>query len=491
MYQRDAVQDAQNGKFSSLKYLRKPQRITNQVESKTMNDVLKRNTDLNKSNVVVDESLQNFDRKEQSAALEDLTTQIEDSLNFKDNTDPLKKDTWEGERDPSFRTEEYFPLTTAGTSVGEEISALNNGTIYNDDYRGEEQEGEGEEDYDDEPEDRYLHSRRVGAISKPPSILLSRSKSLPTTPFEGRLTEGEMPPVFKRSKSVHFAQSEKFEVKYFREDESPLFLRNEPGLCGTKSGELRKSRRHKNRGTDFKNNGSDDDLVLGMKRPKKLLTLVNGNLILVEQYPTFLKLNLFGMMGNQIHTFANETHNSAVTNGFSDWNSLYRDEGPSPWGGISQKTKNKNNITTNQAQNESNSNKNSSSDDDPKNGSKSGSFICHLQDLRLDNQGHMLIGNVFVRNISYEKRVTVRYTLDSWKSQQDVESVWISNQRDLKIGEGAVDIDVFQFAIDLGEINTIEHFEICILYQAREGSCWADHWDNNSGRNYKVSVRAS
>ena len=117
--------------------------------------------------------------------------------------------------------------------------------------------------------------------------------------------------------------------------------------------------------------------------------------------------------------------------------------------------------------------------------------MCIRDSLRLDLQGNMLVGNIFVRNISYEKRVIVRYTLNKWRTQQDIESVWVSHDKDIKIAGGSIDIDVFQFAIDLGDIDSAEHIELCILYQTRQGQCWTDHWDNNQGVNYKVSIEAA
>ena len=496
MYQRDAVQNLQSGKFSSLNFLRKPQRISCQVETTAMNDALKRNTDLNKSKIIVDKSLQDSQHDEHDPVGNELAGRLNEKLNFNKDadpskkedwdveTDPLKKEAWESETDPSLSMQDYFPVSKPDVP---EVEINNNSNDDNDDD-------------DDEPEDRYLDSRKLSAIFNPPSILLTRSKSLPTSPLEGRVSQEQRPPVFKRSKSVHFAQSEKFEVKYFREDESPLFLRNESGEYGTKSGKLRKSRRHRSREAVAKVNGDDDDDdMLNMKGSKRSLELVNGNLILQAQTPKLLRLDVFGVRKNQFQTFANGIYNSMNTPNSGWSNSLHSNNAPF-WKyshGINDNDDNDNNNNNNKNEDDANTtgipNFDFSSpfntNDSFKIEANLGTFICHLQDLRLDTQGHMLIGNVIVRNISYEKRVIVRYTLDSWKSQQDVESVWITNHCNLKSGTGAIDIDVFQFAIDLGKINTIEHIEMCILYQTREGSSWIDHWDNNSGQNYKVSVR--
>lgn len=297
MYQRDAIHNGQSGKFSSLKYLRKPQRITNQIESNTMNNVLRRNTDLNKSNVLMDRALDSLAGKPHLEVSEDdLSKDLSERLNFDEGGDPLDVGSASTGNEPSLSMNEYFPIaeTSQSPAVEEEkeeeecISPLR---------RLPKLDTENDDD-DDEPEDRYLHSRRLSSIFKPPSILLTRSKSLPTSPFEKK-PDPERPLLFKRSKSVHFAQSERFEVKYFREDESPLFLRNESGEYGTKSGKLRKSRRHRRR------EAQEDTDRLEMGSGPRNLELINGNLTLRGQTPTSLKLDVFGMMSNHFKNFNN------------------------------------------------------------------------------------------------------------------------------------------------------------------------------------------
>ncbi|KAG0674171.1 hypothetical protein C6P43_000751 [Kluyveromyces marxianus] len=535
MYQRDAIHNGQSGKFSSLKYLRKPQRITNQIESNTMNNVLRRNTDLNKSNVLMDRALDSLAGKPHLEVSEDdLSKDLSERLNFDEGGDPLDVGSASTGNEPSLSMNEYFPIAETSQSPAVEEEKEEEECI-SPSRRLPKLDTENDDD-DDEPEDRYLHSRRLSSIFKPPSILLTRSKSLPTSPFEKK-PDPERPLLFKRSKSVHFAQSERFEVKYFREDESPLFLRNESGEYGTKSGKLRKSRRHRRR------EAQEDTDRLEMGSGPRNLELINGNLTLRGQTPTSLKLDVFGMMSNHFKNFNNNNGgyhfhspfklNQSDSNfnlrapfkpnfgfkldsfGDSETELPLRNHGKIGDGnGEEEYDMNSLSIAPNDTNfgdnvddtNNSTFNRNDDATDmgfhyvdydRESNGQPPefmrnpniSSFVCHLHDLRLDVRGNMLIGNVFVRNISYEKKVTVRYTFDKWVTQNDVESIWVSHDQDLKIAGGSLDIDIFQFAIDLGESNDTIAIELCILYQTREGPTWVDHWDNNSGKNYKIAIR--
>lgn len=477
MYQRDTLKNPGNGKFSSLKYLRKPQRIVSQIESTAMHDALKRNTDLNKSNAVSERI-----GGEGVDVEEELSQEFETTMDFNDSegTDPLAKEPWQGTAETSSVMRDYFPIveprqdevTKRYGCIGEvksDYTYKNGGGDGGGDGAGDSGEGtEGTETGEDEDEGG-------GSSFKPTSILLQRSKSLPTSPFEATKDSLERPAVFKRSKSVHFAQSEKFEVKYFREDESPVFLRNESGEFKGKLNQLRKSQRHRRRDTK------------GSK--SRVLRLVNGNLQLRIQTPTLMKLDLFGMISNHFATKAasegtnGKCKNTVGTAGQPPSNDTNETRNRSPgasWGFGQASSAAPSSPTPVPASGDASSASSASS-----------AFICHLQDLRLDLQGNMLVGNIFVRNISYEKRVIVRYTLNKWRTQQDIESVWVSHDKDIKIAGGSIDIDVFQFAIDLGDIDSAEHIELCILYQTRQGQCWTDHWDNNQGVNYKVSIEAA
>lgn len=92
-------------------------------------------------------------------------------------------------------------------------------------------------------------------------------------------------------------------------------------------------------------------------------------------------------------------------------------------------------------------------------------------------QDRMLSGTVQVRNVSFEKRVWVRITFDSWLSYQDVAGVYLNNVY------GCPDIDTFSFSVLLPQfLGPSSLVEFCIQYQSGDQT----FWDNNRGENYRL-----
>ncbi|XP_035517143.1 protein phosphatase 1 regulatory subunit 3C-B-like isoform X2 [Morone saxatilis] len=94
-------------------------------------------------------------------------------------------------------------------------------------------------------------------------------------------------------------------------------------------------------------------------------------------------------------------------------------------------------------------------------------------------QERLLSGTVQVRNLSFDKSVSVRITFDSWHSFQDVPCLYLNNIY------GRPDTDTFSFSILVPEVlepsNTVE---FCIQYQSQDNT----FWDNNHGNNYRLAV---
>ncbi|KFP07168.1 Protein phosphatase 1 regulatory subunit 3C, partial [Calypte anna] len=92
-------------------------------------------------------------------------------------------------------------------------------------------------------------------------------------------------------------------------------------------------------------------------------------------------------------------------------------------------------------------------------------------------QEKLLSGTVKVKNVSFEKKVQVRITFDTWKTYMDVECVYMNNVYNES------ENDTFSFTIDLPpSIPSEEKIEFCISYQSGEQT----FWDNNEGQNYKI-----
>lgn len=92
-------------------------------------------------------------------------------------------------------------------------------------------------------------------------------------------------------------------------------------------------------------------------------------------------------------------------------------------------------------------------------------------------QEGLLSGTVQVRNICFEKSVSVRITFDSWLSFQDVQCQYLNHVY------GCPDTDTFSFSISVPQVLDLSNrVEFCIQYQTREET----FWDNNLGDNYRL-----
>ncbi|KAM7381047.1 hypothetical protein PAMA_012064 [Pampus argenteus] len=94
-------------------------------------------------------------------------------------------------------------------------------------------------------------------------------------------------------------------------------------------------------------------------------------------------------------------------------------------------------------------------------------------------QERLLSGTVQVRNICFEKSVSVRITFDSWRSFQDISCHYLNNVY------GCPDTDTFAFSLMTpGVLEPAHRMEFCIQYQTRGRT----YWDNNLGYNYCLAV---
>ncbi|MCO5552379.1 hypothetical protein L7F22_005890 [Adiantum nelumboides] len=96
-------------------------------------------------------------------------------------------------------------------------------------------------------------------------------------------------------------------------------------------------------------------------------------------------------------------------------------------------------------------------------------------------------GTVRVRNISFEKWVAVRYTLDHWTTTGEVSA---EHAESIQGGNA----DRFTFSIKLNELlnwprgspaHETKSMFLCIRYTVSG----AEHWDNNEGHNYQLDFR--
>ncbi|XP_065648960.1 protein phosphatase 1 regulatory subunit 3B-B [Hydra vulgaris] len=90
---------------------------------------------------------------------------------------------------------------------------------------------------------------------------------------------------------------------------------------------------------------------------------------------------------------------------------------------------------------------------------------------------YSIFGTVVVNNICYQKQVSVLYTIDDWKSKENVLSNYISSS-----SNGKKDIFSFEivFPSSLKASKIIVKFALCY---STEGNTF---WDSNCGKNYEV-----
>ncbi|KAL5115369.1 hypothetical protein ACEQ8H_006745 [Pleosporales sp. CAS-2024a] len=99
--------------------------------------------------------------------------------------------------------------------------------------------------------------------------------------------------------------------------------------------------------------------------------------------------------------------------------------------------------------------------------------------LATDNQ--TLVGNIACANISFQKLVVARFTLDYWKTTSEVVAEFNHDVRRKHKDDG---YDRFNFNIKLADLANLESktLLLCVRYQVNG----QEFWDNNNSMNYQV-----
>ncbi|KAJ9086252.1 Protein phosphatase 1 regulatory subunit 3E [Entomophthora muscae] len=107
-----------------------------------------------------------------------------------------------------------------------------------------------------------------------------------------------------------------------------------------------------------------------------------------------------------------------------------------------------------------------------------------LESISLDN--NQVLGQVRVHNLAFEKRVTLRYSLDNWASYQDHDLHFLR-----PVYNSPVDQDVFQFRVQLPEhLCTSTQCDAEFVMRAALRYCvnGQEFWDNNLKRDYTFVI---
>ena len=110
--------------------------------------------------------------------------------------------------------------------------------------------------------------------------------------------------------------------------------------------------------------------------------------------------------------------------------------------------------------------------------------VC-LQQVLCSELG--ITGSIQVLNLAYEKEVTVHYSFTNWRTHTEASACWVSSAN--PGGEhGAPEADTFRFRLPVPPfiLQPGAVLEFAVRYHVR-GS---DYWDNNNGRNYKLSCHS-
>lgn len=111
--------------------------------------------------------------------------------------------------------------------------------------------------------------------------------------------------------------------------------------------------------------------------------------------------------------------------------------------------------------------------------------LCKLESFKMTNYPKVSLpdliqteGHVVVKNMSFEKRITIRYTLTEWKSFSDVDAFFV-NSLDLFSDRFMFTIKIHKSLVE----NAAQSMKIsfAIKYEFRDQV----YWDNNSGNNYE------
>ncbi|KAG8455412.1 hypothetical protein GDO86_001557 [Hymenochirus boettgeri] len=105
--------------------------------------------------------------------------------------------------------------------------------------------------------------------------------------------------------------------------------------------------------------------------------------------------------------------------------------------------------------------------------------VC-LQSMRCESC--FLWGTVRVLDLAYEKRVTVRYTVDGWNSYQETHALYAA--RLCHGGPGHPGTDLFTFRLPLPSKDQSQ--APCLQFAIRYQVGAEEFWDNNGGRNYSL-----
>nr|DBA22480.1 TPA: hypothetical protein GDO54_013504 [Pyxicephalus adspersus] len=108
-----------------------------------------------------------------------------------------------------------------------------------------------------------------------------------------------------------------------------------------------------------------------------------------------------------------------------------------------------------------------------------------LQNMRCESC--FLWGTVRVLDVAYEKRVTVRYTLDGWLSYQEIHALYAARLCHGGSGHPGTDLFTFRLPIPPRDQPQASLLQFAIRYEVGA----EEFWDNNKGKNYCLRLSSA
>lgn len=100
-----------------------------------------------------------------------------------------------------------------------------------------------------------------------------------------------------------------------------------------------------------------------------------------------------------------------------------------------------------------------------------------------------LLGHIAVKNLSFEKSVSLKYTFNNWSTIIEVPSIYVPDfPQNLK--NNGYDRFIFKIALNDLFVNNSNsfyqenNFKFCIYYKTPTG----EYWDNNNFNNYEINI---
>lgn len=103
---------------------------------------------------------------------------------------------------------------------------------------------------------------------------------------------------------------------------------------------------------------------------------------------------------------------------------------------------------------------------------------CYLQSIKLSPEKNALVGLIMVKNLAFEKKLSIKLTFNNWRSSLIINNITYSKSF------ASVNFDQFKFVIPLEHMPKNIDLQFVIRYDV-DGRTY---WDNNSTRNYHLTL---